>query len=122
MLSKTVQPNLQMHEVVRFALFMNQNMEQNAEWLDVSIKKQLESRHVSNTMQIGPDSRQIHLARSYQDFGGWFGDRVKPYRGSQPQHQSLNDMMKICQRYNGQIFSPLVDFIALKLFVLHVES
>jgi hypothetical protein len=121
-LLKTAWLNLQMHKVVRFALFMHQNMEQNAKWLDVSIKKLLESRHVNNTVQIGPDFRQIHLARSYQDFGGWFGDKVKPYHGSQPQHQILNDMMKICQRYNGQIFSPLVDFIALKLFVLHVES
>jgi hypothetical protein len=121
-LLKIVQLNLQMHEVVYFVLCMNPSTEQNAEWLDVPIKKLLESRHASNTVQIGPDSRPVHLARSFQDFGGWFGDQVKPYHGSHLQHQILNAMTRTCQRFNVQIISLPAGFIASKLSVLHVES
>jgi len=56
-----------MPEVVHFVLCMNQNMGQNARLLDVPIQKLLEFRHASNTMQIGPDFKQVHLARSYQN-------------------------------------------------------
>jgi len=57
-----------MHEVAYFVLCMKLNMEQNAEWLAVPITKLLGSRHVSSTGLIGPDSTQVHLARSCQDF------------------------------------------------------
>ncbi len=122
MLSIIVRPNLQMREVVHFALCMNRNMGQNAGLLDVPIQKLLEFRHANNTVQIGTDFKQVHLARSYQDFGEWFEDKVKHYHGSRPRHQILNDMMRICQRYNGRTISLLADFIASKLSVLPVGS
>jgi hypothetical protein len=89
--------------------------------LDVPIQKLLEFRHASNTAQIGTDFSQVLLARSYQDFEEWFEDQVKPYHGRRPQDQILNDMMRICQRYNGRIISPRADFIASKRSVRHVE-
>ena len=122
MLSIIVWLNLQMPEVVHFVLCMNQNMGQNAGLLDVPIQKLLEFRHASNTVQIGPDFKQVHLTRSYQNFGEWFEDKVKHYHGSRPQLQILNDMMRICQKYNGRTISLLTDFIASKLSVFPVGS
>ena len=68
------------------------------------------------------DWTRFQTSSSCQKLSEWFKDKVKHYHGSRPQLQILNDMMRICQKYNGRTISLLTDFIASKLSVFPVGS